>query len=152
LTSTPIDFSTRLALDEDLRGKITDMHPDFILPEIARTYFCSQLAIDCLQAANVLTEDGGHVLTPTGLFALLCGNWLDVTEVYRSAPNPDYYLDWPPIEHEAHYVSQLSMIELRLKAKSLELQGQFIKASMGQMNRLCEKITTDLMSRYKSEP
>jgi hypothetical protein len=140
-SSSPTDFATRIALEEELREKIASTLPSYVLPEAARSYYCSQLAVEFLLELSWLESDPAlDTATPTGLFHLLLQQWHDVTDLYRCAPDPVKYLHRTPTEHAASYTHTLSLTEMAMNSAALELQTGFIKAVLDQMNASLESI------------
>ena len=93
-SSVPIGFATRLRLDQDLREKLASTVPNYVLPDAARTYYCSQLVVGCLNDADLLgPAQALETITPTGLYQLLVRRqWRDVSDIYRCVPETDRYL------------------------------------------------------------
>jgi hypothetical protein len=143
-SSVPIDFATRLGLDQELREKLTSTVPNYVLPNAARTYYCSQLAVGCLAEADLIRPDSAlEAITPTGLYELLTREWRDVSDIYRCAPNPDRYLHMSRSAHATSYLETLALAELALQQAALEQGSNFVASVMDRINAICD----DTMSR-----
>lgn len=136
-TSVPNDLATRLGINDDLRKRVEAMMPEFMLPDAARTFFCSELVVVCLRAAKLLPDDAGtERITPTGLDHLLTNRgWTDVSSLYQCQPDTDTYLHMTPLGHSASYTETLAITELGTKQLALILQVEFLKASLDAFGR-----------------
>jgi hypothetical protein len=136
-TSFPIDLATRIDIDDALREQTEGMFPDYALPDLARTYFCSRLILACLRIAELLPANvATEMTTPTGLYQLLTDReWTDVSTHYRCTPDTEHYLHRSPLAHAASYTSTLALTDLAIKSDALTLQVEFIESAMDRMNR-----------------
>lgn len=145
-TSNPNDMTTRLNLDQELRSKIKNMLPDLSLPDVARTYFCSQAVIKCLKIAGLVPNDFANDLTtPTGLYKLLDDRkWDDVTAHYKCAPDVQQYLDMIPEAHAASYTEFLAMTVSATQEQAGKLGIEIIEKGLEAMSRKSNEIIKKL--------
>jgi hypothetical protein len=130
--STPDDFATRIGIDQELRRQVEALIPNFAMPAAARTFFCSQLIIECLIATNLL--DAGPIwdgVTPSGLFKLLAERkWVEVTERYLCAPDTRYYHDMSPQTCAVGYAHTLHLTALARDQDVVRTQAEILDAAM----------------------
>jgi hypothetical protein len=136
-TSEPLDFATFVDVDPALRHRIEERLPSYALPEVARTYFCSQVAAKCLEFAGLIAEEITTALTtPSGLYRILIDlKWIDVTNLYLCDPYADRYLHRTPLAHSASYTSTLAMIGISIRSDAMDRALEFIKASLDAIGR-----------------
>lgn len=145
-SSIPNDLATRIDIDPDLRTRIEKSLPDFSLPDAARTFFCSQAVIRCLRLSGIMPSDWGtDLVTPTGLYRLLVDHkWVDVSVLYRCAPDAKAFQNMSPMTHSASYTSTLAMTDLAIKQNAIALGAGLIDSSVEALSRLCEEVTKKL--------
>jgi hypothetical protein len=141
-TSIPIDIATKIDLGAKSREQIAAMLPKCALPDAARTYYCSQLAICSLQACELFPPNVATDLTlPTGLYRLLHDRgWHDVTHIYRCGPEPKSYFRRTPASTAAYYTECLAMNVFAASGIPLELEVTFIAKALERATQLCEDV------------
>jgi hypothetical protein len=146
LTSSAADLATHINVDDALRKQIEVMFPDYIPPDEARSFFCSQVVIPCLTQAGILTVDTATELTtPTGLYQLLSDrNWLDVSALYHCAPEVERYFDRSALEHWISYMMNLGIAQLAIKNDFFTLESSFLASGLKAMDRICARAQATL--------
>jgi hypothetical protein len=142
-SSNPEDLATKMGVDAEFRAKVAQGVLELDLKLQSATYFCSQLVVELLHRANILSESEKlDDITPTGLFNVLTHHkpdWVDVTDTDYSREAVECMTQVSVSSLRDSYATQLALIRLALMGIAVSNNFAVTQAGVEAMTRSCDK-------------
>jgi hypothetical protein len=150
-SSIPIDLVSHFSAE--MRQSIATHFLDFVIPDVARTYFCSQLVIECLGLVELLSSnDTTTITTPSALYGKLHDRgWADVSDIYFCDPETELYLNQTKSDCKVRYLGILADVSSKIWIEANKIGVKSLEAHFKATNKMLDDMTSKLERIIKGD-